>query len=53
MAAVSLRFWEEREVMGAAVSENVEVWEYVIAEQKWVFKLLTQPTEITVSFVHI
>ena len=49
MVAVSLRFWEEREVMGATVSENVEVWEYVIAEQKWVFKLLTQPTEITVS----
>ena len=43
---------EERRVMGVAVSENVEVWEYVMAVQdleKWVFNLLTQPTKITVS----
>jgi len=52
MAAVPFRFWEERGVMGTAASENVEVWEYVLAVQdleKWVFRLLTQPTEITVS----
>ena len=52
MAAVSFRFREERRVMGATDSENVEVWEYVMAVQdleKWIFNLLTQPTEITVS----
>ena len=51
MAAVSFRFWEERRVMGAAVSENVEVWEYVMVVQdlEKYFNLLTQPTEITVS----
>ena len=39
-------------VMGAAVSENVEVWGYVMAVQdlrKVGFHVLTQPTEITVS----
>jgi len=52
MAAVSFRFLEERRVMGAADSENVEVWGYVMAVQdlrKVGFHLLTQPTEITVS----
>ena len=51
MTAVPFRFWEER-VMRTAASENVKVWGYVLAVQgleKWVFKLLTQPTEITVS----
>ena len=52
MAAVPFRFWEETGVMRTAASENVEVWEYVLVVQgfeKWVFKLLTHPTEITVS----
>ena len=39
MAAGPFWFWEERGVMGAAISENVEVWDYVMAVQafeKWV-----------------
>ena len=48
-----LQFWEERRIMGPAVSENVAVKGlHVVAAQDLGivgFNLLTQPTEITIS----